>query len=243
MTSSWQNDLTHQQLQSLGNSEQTIVLPIDWPTILETGRDPPKNPHAVRQYLANVVHKLNYHFGVVMTGPDIGKIQVTRKSRNNSGQDTVILSVWRCEQLFPQKITLRWSENGSQRMLFKSAFDIWHSSSSRREIRPKFKIKHPVYLWLRHQIGLPNECAILKFGSLNYRKPLLDSFLATVKNPADWHPKRFWQALYSILPFSRPATNRRIRLKGAGAVYIPPKDDAIELLGEFVATNQATLRF
>ena len=178
-----------------------------------------------------------------MSGPDIGKIQVTRKSRNNSGQDTVILSVWRCEHLFPQKITLRWSENGSQRMLFKSAFEIWHSSSSRREIRPKFKIKHPVYLWLRHQIGLPDECAILKFGSLNYRKPLLDSFLATVKNPADWHPKRFWQALYSILPFSRPATNRRIRLKGAGAVYIPTRDDAIEHLGEFVATNRATLRF
>ena len=37
MTSSWQNDLTHQQLQSLGNSEQTIILPIDWPT-METGK-------------------------------------------------------------------------------------------------------------------------------------------------------------------------------------------------------------
>ena len=80
MTSSWQNDLTHQQLQTLGNSEQTIVLPIDWQTILETGRDPPKTPHAVREYLANVVHKLNFHFGVIMTGPDIGKIQVNRKS-------------------------------------------------------------------------------------------------------------------------------------------------------------------
>ena len=243
MTStSWHQKLTHQQLHSLGDSDQTIVEPIDWEFILSAS-ETPNTQKKVRQYLEQIVQKMNEHFGLIMSGVDIGKVQIQRKSRFNSGQDTVILSVSRCEQLFPQKITLRWPENGSQRLLFKSAFCIWLNSSHRREIRPTKKIKHPVFLWLKHQIGLPEECAILKFGSLNYRKPLYESFLASVQNPADWHPKRFWQMLYKILPFSRPATNRRIRLKGAGAVYIPTRDDAIEHLCEFSASESVRLRF
>ena len=125
----------------------------------------------------------------------------------------------------------------------KSAFDIWLSSSQRREIRPTNTIRHPVYLWLKTQVGMPKECSLVKYGRLNYRKPLYESFLASVRNPIDWPHKRFWQSLYSILKDSRPARNRRIRFKGRAAVYLPTRDDVLEHLGEFSASESAQLRF
>ena len=62
-------------------------------------------------------------------------------------------------------------------------------------------------------------------------------------SPADWPHKRFWQSLYSILKDSRPARNRRIRFKGQAAVYLPSRDDVLEHLGEFSASESAQLRF
>ena len=178
-----------------------------------------------------------------MSGPTIGRIQVERSSRFSPKKDVVLLSPWRAEQLFPRKVTCRWSEGNSRRVLFKSAFDIWLNSSSRREIRPTTKIQHPVYLWLKTQIGMPKECSLIDYGRLNYRKPLYESFLASVRNPADWHAKRFWQNVYQILEDSRPARNRRIRFKGRAAIWMPNRDDILERLGEFSATKSAQLRF
>ena len=241
-TTPWLQGLLPQQQHSLGNCEQTCVEPIDWDAILAP-REPPTTPQTVRKYLAQIVHNMNAHFAIHMSGPSIGRIQVERTSRFSPKKDVVLLSPWRAEQLFPRKVTCRWRENLKERVLFKSAFDIWLSSSQRREIRPTNTIRHPVYLWLKTQVGMPKECSLIEYGRLNYRKPLYESFLASVRNPTDWPHKRFWQSLYSILKDSRPARNRRIRFKGRAAVWLPTRDDILEHLGAFSASESAQLRF
>ena len=127
-TTPWQTGLLPQQQHSLGNCEETVVEPIDWNAILEP-REPPTTPQTVRKYLAQIVHNMNAFFAIHMSGPNIGKIQVERTSRFSPKKDVVLLSPYRAEQLFPRRVTLRWRENKKERVLFKSAFDIWLSSS------------------------------------------------------------------------------------------------------------------
>ena len=104
-------------------------------------------------------------------------------------------------------------------------------------------IRHPVYLWLKTQVGVPQECSLIEYGRLNYRKPLYESFLASVRNPTDWPHKRFWQNVYQILEDSRPPKCKRIRHKGRSAIWMPNRDDILERLGEFSTSESAQLRF
>lgn len=238
----WQEFLLPAQKHSLGNCEETVVQPIDWKFILAF-TEPPNTPKKVRQYLAQIVQNMNAHFSIHMAGPDIGKIQVERDSRSANKKDTVLLRPWRCQQLFPRRVTCRWIENGKPCTLFKPVIDIWLASSSRREILPTVKLQHPVYLWLKAQVSMPDAVALIDYGRLNLRKPLYESYLASVLNPEDWISKRFWQSLYKILPEVRPPRNRRIRLKGEGAVFMPSRDDIIEQIGAFSASEAAQLHF
>jgi len=238
----WQEFLLPAQKHTLGNCEKTVVQPIDWHHILAP-TEPPNNPQKVRQYLAQIVQRMNKHFGIIMSGPDLGKIQVERDSRSGKKKDTVLLRPWRAQQLFPKRVTCRWIEDGKPCTLFKPVMDIWLISSSRREILPTIKLQHPVYLWLKAQVSMPDAVALINYGRLNLRKPLYESFLASVRNPEDWIPKRFWQSLYKILPEARPPRNKRIRLKGEGAIFMPSRDDILEQIGIFSASEAAQLHF
>lgn len=150
-----------QQLLYSYNAEQTVVFPIDWKNLLHTNR-PPQSPQAVREYLNNVIERMNQHFAVVMHGPMTGKIMVTRESRAPDAQpESIFVSVWRARSLFPRKIQLRWAENGQSRTLFKPALDVWLRSSARREIIPG-AVKspaHPVVKWLRALLSPPDVSA------------------------------------------------------------------------------------
>ena len=68
----WQEFLLPAQKHTLGNCEKTVVQPIDWHHILAP-TEPPNNPQKVRQYLAQIVQRMNKHFGIIMSGPDIGQ--------------------------------------------------------------------------------------------------------------------------------------------------------------------------
>ena len=112
MTSA-QNKFLLQQA-TLSNANQTVVEPINWALIL--GKTAPKwTPRSVRAYLTTVTERLDAHFGFIMSGPDIGKIEVTRLNRvPGLAPIKVNLTYWRMDQLFPQKISLKWMENDSE---------------------------------------------------------------------------------------------------------------------------------
>ena len=74
-TSPWLQGLLPLQKHSMGNCEETVVEPIDWDAILEP-REPPITPQTVRRYLAQIVHNMNAHFAIHMSGPNIGRITV-----------------------------------------------------------------------------------------------------------------------------------------------------------------------
>ena len=68
------------QQATLSNANQTVVEPINWSLIL--AKTAPKwTPRTVRAYLTCVCEQLNAHFAYIISGKDIGKIEVTRKNR------------------------------------------------------------------------------------------------------------------------------------------------------------------
>ena len=74
------SNLSKAQLLYSYNAEETVVRPIDFDAITHANA-PPKTPKDVRDYLNNVVARMNQHLAVVMHGPMTGKIMVTRQSR------------------------------------------------------------------------------------------------------------------------------------------------------------------
>ena len=223
------SNLSKAQLLYSYNAEETVVRPIDWVAITHANA-PPKTPKDVRDYLNLVVARMNQHLAVVMHGPMTGKIMVTRQSRI-AGTESIFVSVWRAQSLFPRKIQLNWLENGRQRTLFKTALDVWLRSSARKEVMPAAHVesssKHPVVQWLKAELSPPDEVSLLLYRGLNPRRALLESFYQTLRMPEQWPPKRFWQALYGIVPQSRPAKHTRVKLRGVDCVFLPSREDIV----------------
>ena len=174
---------------------------------------------------------MNKHLAVVMHGSMTCKIMVTRQSRI-AGTETIFVSVWRAQSLFPRRIQLRWLENGRQRTLFKTALDVWLRSSARKEVMPCAHQSEnftdiEVVQWLKAAISPPDEVSLLLYRGLNPRRALLQSFHQTLHMPEQWPAKRFWQALYGIVPQSRPAKHTRVKLRGVDCVYIPSREDIL----------------
>ena len=218
------------------NAEDTIVKPIDWESILHAERTP-QTPRAIRSYLSNVVERMNKYFAVCVHGPMTGKIMVTREARAPGGSpESIFVSVWRAQSLFPRKIQLRWREGDLTQTLFKPAVDVWLRSSARREILPTSTHTpppHPLVKWLKAMLSMPDEVSLLQYDALNPRRTLLDSFWQHVRTPAQWTAKRFWQTLYSICPQSRPAKYSRVKLRGVDHVFVPSREQIADNIAFF----------
>jgi hypothetical protein len=245
MTTNHRNKFLLQQA-TLSNANQTICQPINWELILAK-TSPKWTPRSVRMYLNTVCERLNAHFAYIMSGKDIGKIQVTRLNRILSEPPiNVHLSYWRMQQMFPQKISLKWVESEKQMKLHMSAFDMWSKSRNRREIQPVASMPdQPPEIsveWLKEILSTArtDACAI-EFGRSNARRNVYESWHEFVGSPAadDWSPKRISEQIYQLLG-NRPRKGYRERIKGISVMHIPTEE---ECWGMIAQTQTSALRF
>jgi hypothetical protein len=242
--------MTFQQQKTLGNAASTVCHPIDWAEILKQ-TEKIFTPKTVRAHLINVVDKMNKHMALWMDGLNMGKIRVTRRPRHGTTPVEVNLSAWRCRQLFPHMIQCKWVENGIQKTLFRNVINIFLQSRNRKEIyrdipRQISPLCHsPVIEWLKLQLALPEEVCDIKFGGLNARKVLYESFLETIKYPEDWTPKKISQEFYRTLPACRPATGVRVRRNGVACMHMPSRESCNTLLEHWAQKYESSdeLRF
>ena len=237
MTTSGTVSLFQSQQASLSNANQTICQPINWSLIL--AKTVPKwTPRTVRSYLVNVCEKLNAHFAVLMSGPKIGNIECTRLNRDPTQPPIkVILSFWRCQQLFPKKISLKWVENDSIRQIHMSCFQMWMKSGNRREIQPAVKAPNQppdiAVQWLRQMLALSHTDACpIEFNKSNVRQHVYESWLELIpeNRRVDWTPKRISASIYRLFPGSRPYKGYRQRLRGVAVINIPSIETCIDAL-------------
>jgi hypothetical protein len=99
--------------------------------------------------------------------------------------------------------------------------------------------------WLKLQLALPEEVCEIKFGGLNARKVLYESFLETINYPEDWTCKKISQEFYRTLPACRPATGVRVRQKGVACMYMPSRESCKTILENWaqIYENNDELRF
>jgi hypothetical protein len=242
--------MTFQQQKTLGNAASTVCHPIDWPEILKKPAQK-FTPKSVRMYLFDVVARMNKHMALLMDGPSVGRIRVTRRSRHGTTPVEVNLSTWRCRRLFPHMIQCKWVENGIQKTLFRNVINLFLQSRNRKEIYQEIPQQtsplchSPVIEWLKLQLALPEEVCNIKFGGLNARKVLYESFLETIKYPEDWTCKKISQEFYRTLPACRPATGVRVRRNGVACMYMPPRESCNTLLEHWAQKYESSdeLRF
>ena len=225
------------QQATLSNADRTICQPINFELIL--AKTAPKwTPRSVRAYLNAVCEQLNGHFGYIISGKDIGKIQVTRLNRIPSEPPIKVnLSYWRMQQMFPQKISLRWTENNKPMKLHMSAFDMWSKSRNRREIQPIASMPdQPPEIateWLKEMLSTANtDVCPIKFGRANVRQNVYESWHEFVGSSDDWSPKRISEQIYRLLPAARPKKRFRERIKGIAVIYIPTQEDCWNMIAE-----------
>jgi hypothetical protein len=243
--------MTFQQQKTLGNAASTVCHPIDWAEILKQ-TEKIFTPKTVRAYLVSVVDKMNKHFAIWMDGPKMGKIRITRRPRHGTTPVVVSVSVWRARQLFPHMLQVRWLlESGIQKTLFRNVINLWSCSRNRKEIyqeipRQTSPLCHsPVIEWLKLQLALPEELCEIKWGGLNVRRTLYESFLETIKYPEDWTPKKISQEFYRTLPACRPATGVRVRRNGVACMHMPSRESCNTLLEHWAQKYESSdeLRF
>ena len=243
------NNSTFAQKATLGNASQTVCRKINWPHILQQ----PKasfTPKTVRKYLVDVIERLNTHFAVWMDGPKMGRIRVSRSPTMGTNLVQVDISTYRAREMWPQMVQCKWWENGKKKVLFRNVVDLFLRSRNRRELFQCQPLNQPlctspVIQWLRTQLSLPIECCAIKWGGLNARSMLYDSFLETVSHPEDFSPKSISQEFYRALPSCRPETGVRIRRKGIAVMRMPSRDRCCDLLNDWIQKYEPTnaLRF
>ena len=225
------------QQATLSNADRTICQPINWELIL--AKTAPKwTPRSVRSYLTTVCEQLNGHFAYIMAGRDIGKIEVKRLNRIlGKPPIKVNLSYCRMQQMFPQKISVRWLENDKPMKLHMSAFEMWSRSRNRREIQPVASMPdQPPEIavdWLKEMLATANtDVCPIKFGRSNARQAVYDSWHEFVGSPVadDWSPKRISEQIYRLLPATKPKKGFRERIKGVAVIHIPSEEECLEMI-------------
>lgn len=228
--------MTPSQQASMFNCENTVCCPIDWDTVLAPTCEK-WSPHSVRDYLNTVCDRMNHFFAVIMSGPKMGSIQVTRLNRasNDLPPINVILSIWRCQQLFTKTINMLWKENGKTKRLRMTAFNLWMRSSNRKNIQQRTSMPTlpatPATDWLKRMLSLAKTDACpIQFGTENPRQLVYESFweVVGVHRKEQWSPRRISSALYRLLPLSKPT--KRVRLKGVSVIYIPSQEMCYDTL-------------
>ena len=219
--------LLPQQLATLSNAHETVVQPIQWDWIL--ARNVPKfKARSVRAYLVGVCNKINTHFAIVMSGPQIGSIEVTRQNRiPDAPPIKVVLSPYRCQQLFTRRVNIKWWEDDKVKKLNMTAFRLWMQSRNRREVQPEYNLpQQPPNIavqWLKRMLSLSETGACpIKFNCANNRQDVYNSWWEMVDQKDEWHPRRISEAIYKLLPASKP--EKRRRWKGRAVIDIPDID-------------------
>lgn len=226
--------------------KQSICTPIDWGAIMLPSFPPNTQwtPTSVRAYLSLVVSRMNNHFAMIMSGRHIGWLELTRLNRNPTKPPVkVVLSTWKCRQLFPKKLNITWLESGKRKRFHMAVFALWMKSCERKEVQletaatlqlgdvPNIGIK-----WLKKMLSLSetDACPIV-FNALNIRKLVYESFWNVVGQARkhEWSAKRISECLYRLFPASRPKNGKRPRLKGVYVIDIPCVADCYDVLNEF----------
>ena len=216
------------------------VTPINWKLILQKpkGIQTIFTPKSVRDYIANVVRRMNSHVGIFMSGSDIGKIRITHRCCNTNNRLVDIVSISKAVQLFPIKLECNWLENGKRNNIFKNVIDVWLNSSTQRlELYDKpsttvqNNVQSPVCRWLRAEVHrCPSELQI-RFGGLTSRDLIYSTFLKHVNdNDVTWNAKRISSEIYQMIPLCRPRAGHRVRYKGQAMMYMPSIDFCCQLL-------------
>ena len=76
----WINNTSSDHLNNKALQEQHhVVTSIDWKVILQKpeGEQTIFTPKSARIYIANVVRRMNSHFGIFMNGADIGRLRIS----------------------------------------------------------------------------------------------------------------------------------------------------------------------
>ena len=231
------SQLLPQQKATLMKTKSNICVPINWDLILAR-TTLTWTPRSVREYLGIVLNRINDHMAVIMCGPKIGSIEVSRLNRiADQPPIKVILSTWRCQQLFPRKISLAWLEHGKKRSIHTSAFSLWLKSRGRREIQPEMSmpVQPPTVAadWLRHVLSLSHTDACpIDFNTMNVRKKVYESWweLLPEHRKQEWSPKRISEHLYQLLPSTKPIKGKREKLRGVAVIAIPHKTVCYDVL-------------
>ena len=100
-------------MNSINNtSSDHVVTPINWKKLLQkqNGIETIFTPKSARIYIANVVRRMNSHFGIFMNGADISKLRITHKCCNSNDLQVDIVSISKAMQLFPIKLECNWKK-------------------------------------------------------------------------------------------------------------------------------------
>ena len=223
---------------------RTNCIPINWDTILDVGDTTVWIPQTVRLYLRSVVERLNRHFGMIMTGPNMGCVQISRQNATPSKKDVrVTISIFKCSQMYNRKVSLSWMEQGKHKRFHMAAFILWLKSGNRKNITVEttsmsymyHRSNTPAIKWLKEMVLLAEvkRCPIT-FDALNIRKTVYDTFWKVNGRKNEWSAQRISQELYTIFPQSRPMKGRRVRWKGKACIDIPSRETCSEILQRLI---------
>jgi len=229
-----QENLNNQNMQS-----QQEIVPINFDEIISTPTVF-KTVHLMRQYGASVIDRLNNHLCLIMTGRYTSKIQVTLKKKETNETVLNIITVPKAKKIYNRNIHFQWISDGTVSRKKMNIIDFWIKSPSyRREIYPstvQTEIRQsPIVSWLRTTLDDPYGVALVRFGQLNERKVIYDTFRK--ESTEEWTAKRISACFYHFLPKSKPRKGHRSRIRGVSMLYIPKREYCKQILVQLQSHN------
>ena len=117
----------------------------------------------------------------------------------------------------------------------KNIINFWiNSSKYRKEEYPspvQTELRHsPIVAWLgTHVMNDPYLLSPVRFGQLNERSIIYETFLAEVNETDGWNPKKISNEFYHFFPQSKPRKNTRVRKNGIACIFIPNREYCEEI--------------
>jgi len=173
-----------------------------------------------------------------MNGQQIGKIRIKRQLRLEHRSIFDTITIEKAQQLFNRKIHLCWKENGVQKKVSENVIKFWLKSPQlRKEIYytpVQTELRHsPMVAWLgTHVMNDPYLLSPVRFGQLNERAIIYETFLAEVNETDGWNPKKISNEFYHFFPQSKPRKNTRVRKNGIACIYIPNREHCEEIFAK-----------
>ena len=195
----------------------------------------------MRQYGANVIERLNDYLGLIMTGKYTGKIQVTLRKKETNDIVLNIITVAKAKQIYNRNVHFQWMcSDGKVSRKKMNIIDFWIKSPNyRREIYSstvKTDIRQsPIVNWLRTSLDDPYSLPLVRFGKLNERKVIYETFRK--ESSEEWTAKRISECFYHFLPKSKPRKGHRSRIRGVSMLYIPNREYCEQILLQIQSHN------